>query len=148
MTPNLQGVAVPVGRSANGPEPRSATSRPAPSSGREQPQAGDLTPPIDIYEEVEGLVLEADIPGVSEDRLTIQLEANVLIIRGEVAPTAEPTARMIHEEYRPGPFWRSFILSDEVDRSRISATLRNGVLRVSLPRAERLKSRRIEIKSS
>lgn len=147
MTPDTQAVAVPVGRSAGGPDPRSRSTRPAPS-GREQPQAGDLTPPIDIYEEAEGLVLEADLPGVSEDRLTIQLEDNVLILRGEVAPAVEPSARTIHEEYRPGPFWRSFILSDEVDRARISASLRNGVLRVSLPRAERSKPRRIEIKSS
>ena len=86
MTPNPQAIPVPVGRSAGGPEPprRPADSESAP--GPEQPRAGDLTPPIDIYEGAEGLILEADLPGVSEDRLTIQLEANVLILRGEVAP--------------------------------------------------------------
>ena len=55
---------------------------------------------------------------------------------------------MLHEEYRPADFYRSFILSDEVERERISAELKNGVLRLTLPKAERAKTRRIEIKSS
>ena len=55
--------------------------------------------------------------------------------------------RVLHEEYGVGDFYRSFILSDEVERSRISAELRNGVLRLLLPKAERAKTRRIEIRS-
>ena len=54
-------------------------------------------------------------------------------------------ARVLHEEYRPGDYQRSFILSDEVDRDRITAELKNGVLRLFLPKAERV--RRIEIKA-
>ena len=54
---------------------------------------------------------------------------------------------MLHEEYRVGDFYRSFILSDEVERGRITAELKNGVLRLMLPKAERAKTRRIEIKS-
>ena len=54
---------------------------------------------------------------------------------------------MLHEEYRVSDFYRSFILSDEVERSRISAELKNGVLRLVLPKAERARTRRIEIKS-
>ncbi len=54
---------------------------------------------------------------------------------------------MIHEEYRVGDFQRSFILSDEVDRERITAELKEGVLRLFLPKAERARTRRIEIKS-
>jgi HSP20 family molecular chaperone IbpA len=56
-------------------------------------------------------------------------------------------ARVLHEEYHVGDFTRSFILSDEVERSRITAELKSGVLRLMLPKAERAKTRRIEIKS-
>jgi HSP20 family molecular chaperone IbpA len=54
---------------------------------------------------------------------------------------------LLHEEYRVGDHYRSFILSDEVDRERITAELRNGVLRLVLPKADRARARRIEIRS-
>jgi HSP20 family protein len=106
------------------------------------------TPPIDIHEGAEGLVLEADLPGVTEGQLSIQLEDNVLSLFARTSAPAPEGARVIHEEYRPGDFYRSFILSDEVERSKISAELKNGVLRLNLPKAERAKTRRIEIKTT
>jgi len=134
-----------------------AVDRPSPSEGGHGPSAtaGDAptqpevfyTPPIDIHEGPDGLVLEADLPGASEKFLNIQLEDNVLSLHARVASPAPEGARTLHEEYRVGDFYRSFILSDEVERSRITADLRNGVLRLNLPKAERAKTRRIEIKS-
>ncbi len=106
------------------------------------------TPPIDIHEGPEGLVLEADLPGVSVDQVSIQLEDNVLSLHAKADAPAPEDARVLHEEYRPGDFYRSFILSDEVERSKIAAELKNGVLKLTLPKAERAKTRRIEIKSS
>jgi HSP20 family protein len=106
------------------------------------------TPLIDIHEGPEGLVLEADLPGVGQDNVAIQLEDNVLTLTAKVDPPFASEARVLHEEYRQADFQRSFILSDEVDRERISAELKNGVLCLSLPKAERAKTRRIEIKSS
>jgi HSP20 family protein len=105
------------------------------------------TPPIDIHEEPEGLVLEADMPGATEQSLQIQLEDNVLDLFARIGALAPQKARLIHEEYRPGDYHRSFILSDEVDRERITAELKNGVLRLLLPKADRARTRRIEIKS-
>jgi HSP20 family protein len=105
------------------------------------------TPLIDIHEGPDGLVLEADLPGVNEEGISIQLEDNVLSLHGRVASPVPDGARALHEEYRVGDYYRSFILSDEVERSRITAELKNGVLRLSLPKAERAKTRRIEIKS-
>jgi len=92
-------------------------------------------------------VLEADLPGADEQTLNIQVEDNVLSLRARIEPDLPEGARTIHQEYRPGEFYRSFILSDEVDRARIAAELKNGVLRLILPKAERAKARRIEIKS-
>ena len=105
------------------------------------------TPPIDIHEGPEGLILEADIPGATEKSLQIQLEDNVLNLYARIEPLTPQEARLIHEEYRPGDYHRSFILSDEVDRERITAELKNGVLRLLLPKADRARTRRIEIKS-
>jgi HSP20 family protein len=105
------------------------------------------TPPIDIHEGADGLVLEADIPGATEAGLHVQLEDNVLNLHARIQPQVPGEARLIHEEYRLGDYQRSFILSDEVDRERITAELKNGVLRVLLPKADRARTRRIEINS-
>ncbi|MFO0951690.1 MAG: Hsp20/alpha crystallin family protein [Isosphaeraceae bacterium] len=105
------------------------------------------TPLIDIYEAADGLTLEADLPGAVEGGVSIQLEDNVLSLLARVNPAAPEGARLVHEEYRAGDYYRSFILSDEVDRQRITAELRNGVLRLHLPKAERARTRRIEIRS-
>lgn len=105
------------------------------------------TPLIDIHEGPDGLVLEADLPGASEGDVGIQLEDNVLSLHARVATSTPEGARVLHEEYRVGDFSRSFILSDEVERGKITAELKNGVLRLLLPRAERSKTRRIEIKT-
>jgi HSP20 family protein len=106
-----------------------------------------FTPPIDIHEGPEGLTLEADLPGAREPNLQVQLEDNVLSLYAQIDSPAPEGARLVHEEYRVGDFHRSFILSDEVDRDRIAAEINHGVLRLFLPKAERARTRRIEIKS-
>ena len=105
------------------------------------------TPPIDIHEGPEGLTLEADLPGANDRNLSVQLEDNVLSLYVRIDPPAATDARVVHEEYRQGDYHRSFILSDEVNRDQITADLKNGVLRVFLPKAERVRTRRIEIKT-
>lgn len=105
------------------------------------------TPLIDIHEGPDGLVLEADLPGAAESTLAVQIEDNVLSLRAPVSSDLPDGTRTLHEESHPGEYYRSFILSDEVDRARISAELKNGVLRLSLPKAQRAASRRIEIKT-
>ena len=105
------------------------------------------TPPIDIHEGPEGLTLEADLPGATERNLRIQLEENILSLYARIDSPAPEGARLVHEEHRLGDYHRSFILSDEVDRDRITADLKNGVLRLFLPKAERVRARRIEIKA-
>jgi HSP20 family protein len=118
-------------------------------AGREDREtvAQTFTPPIDIHEERDGLVLEADLPGAVEQNLQVQLEDNVLSLYARIDSPVPEGARLLHEEYRLGDYQRSFILGDEVDRDRITAELTNGVLRLFLPKADRLRTRRIEIKS-
>jgi HSP20 family molecular chaperone IbpA len=104
-----------------------------------------FTPPIDIYENEEGLVLHADLPGVSLETLELQVQDNKLTLFGRVASQVPAGAQVLHQEYEVGDFLRSFILSDEVDHERISATLNNGVLKVLLPKAHRPEPRRIQV---
>ena len=104
-----------------------------------------FTPPIDIFETKGGLVLQADLPGVSIKTLELQVQDNKLTLFGRVAPIVPKEARTVHQEYRVGDFLRSFILSHEVDHDRISARLNNGVLTVELPRADRAEPRRISV---
>ena len=105
------------------------------------------TPLIDIHEGSDGLVLEADLPGGTEEDVSIRLADNVLTLYVKINANLPDGARPLHEEYRQTDFYRSFILSDEVERSKITADLKNGVLRLCLPKADRAKTRRIEIKS-
>jgi HSP20 family protein len=136
----------PVIRVRVGSRPREA-GQPRATEQNLDARRETYTPPIDIHEGADGLILEADIPGATEQGLHVQLEENVLSLYARIEPLAPQEARLIHEEYRIGDYHRSFILSDEVDRERITAELKNGVLRLLLPKADRSRTRRIEIKS-
>lgn len=113
----------------------------------EQGQRFVFTPPIDIFETAQGLVLEADLPGVSLKTLELQIQDNKLTLFGRVEPYLPPDAVPMHQEYQVGDFLRSFILSDEVDYDSITAKLNNGVLSVTLPKAAKTKPRRIEVQT-
>ena len=112
------------------------------------PERFVFTPQIDIFETPDGLVLRADLPGVSLDTLDLQVQNNRLTLFGRVPDQEGPDARLIHQEYREGDFLRSFILSENVDHDRISARLSNGVLEVFLPHAPKSQPRKIEVTGS
>lgn len=124
-----------------------ANRAPAPAPPAEPPPRWFCTPPIDIFDTEAGLVLRADLPGVTADALELQVEDNRLTLLGTVTPLVPPEARLIHQEYRVGDFLRSFILSDDVDHERITAKLTDGVLEVTLPRASTSQPRRIQIQT-
>jgi HSP20 family molecular chaperone IbpA len=148
MNSEQHSIRVAVGKPPGpGPGPGPAEPPGAPPEAKPAEPVVYLNPPIDIHEEPDGLILEADLPGASDNQVDVQLEDNVLTLHAKVNWPAPEGARPLYEEYRPGDFYRSFILSDEVERSRITAELKNGVLRLVLPKAERVKTRRIEIKS-
>ncbi len=109
------------------------------------PERTVFMPPIDIYDSDEGLVLLADLPGVTIESLEIQVQDNRLTLFGRVTPVLPTEARLLHQEFEWGDFLRSFILSDEVDHERITAKLNNGVLEVVLPRAPKTTPRKIQV---
>jgi len=102
-----------------------------------------VTPAVDIYETLEGLVVKADLPGVAKDGLDLRVENNLLTIRGRAGHAApgEP----LYREYELAHFFRQFELNDKVDQLNISAELKNGVLTLKLPKAEEAKPRRIDV---
>lgn len=142
MSSDNRTIPVGVGRPAaeNGSHAESAVEERGQTRGYH-------TPLIDIHEGADGLVLEADLPGVAENHVNVQLEDNVLSLHARVDPALPEGARPLHEEFHLADYYRSFILSDEVERGQITAELADGVLRLTLPKAERAKTRRIEIKS-
>ncbi|MCI0395315.1 MAG: Hsp20/alpha crystallin family protein [Chloroflexi bacterium] len=104
-------------------------------------------PNVDIFETGDRVILLADMPGVSEDSLDITLEKNVLTIRGYTAAQAPEGFQPAYAEYGVGNYERTFALSDEVDRNQIEATIKNGVLRLEMPKAETAKTRKITVKA-
>ena len=104
-------------------------------------------PRVDIYETREALVLLADMPGADEKSVDMTLEKDVLTIRGSVIPREYKGYSAGFTEYREGDYERVFSLSEEVDREKIEASVKNGVLKVILPKAEPAKARKIAITS-
>lgn len=106
-----------------------------------------FSPDVDIYETEEGLILHADMPGVTKENVDIQVDGDVLTILGKVA-TPPADAAPIYAEYRIGDYYRAFTLSQEIDTRAISAEMTHGVLMLRLPKAKRAKSRKIEVKGA
>ena len=103
-------------------------------------------PATDIHEKEDAILVRCDMPGVSEDRLEVTLEHYELTISGrqEPVPLGEE-CNPFSIEYGTGTFKRVFKIPQQIDRDRIKAHLRNGVLDIELPKAEQAKPRRIEI---
>jgi HSP20 family molecular chaperone IbpA len=104
-------------------------------------------PKVDIYETKDTMVLLADVPGVDERSVDITLEKNVLTINGAVEATRFDGYTLAYTEYDIGDYQRAFTISDEVDRNRIEATVKNGVLKIVLHKAETAKAKKIAIKT-
>lgn len=121
------------------------TAAPTPDSEAPPVDPMVFTPPIDIFETADGLILLADLPGVTLDSLELQVQDNKLTLFGRVFQNLPANARLIHQEYALGHFLRSFILSEEVDHERITAKFNQGVLEVFLPRVPKAEPRRIQV---
>jgi HSP20 family protein len=109
-------------------------------------QQRHISPPVDIYENQDGLVVMADLPGVPKTDLDVRVENNVLTIQGR--PANKAPGEPVYREYELVSFFRQFELSDRVDQTKISAELKHGVLTLHLPRAEEAKPKKIDIKAS
>jgi HSP20 family molecular chaperone IbpA len=123
---------------------KTVATRTVPSREETRSQERYVTPPVDIYETGEGLVVKADLPGVAKENLDVRVENNLLAIRGRAAHAAPGDP--IYREYGLINFFRQFELNERVDQSKISADLKNGVLTLNLPKAEEAKPRKIDVR--
>lgn len=122
--------------------------REAESRGERTKPGPVFLPAVDIFESEGEITLLADLPGVSSEKVSIDLHENQLTITGEVDTPAYDKATYLLQEYETGTFQRTFTVSDRIDQSAITATVKDGVLRLVLPKAERAKPRKIEVKTA
>jgi len=106
-----------------------------------------FTPGVDIFETDKAITVLADMPGVRKDGLSIDVRENTLTLTGAVTPAEGKNERVLLREYETGSFYRQFRLSNAIDQSKIDATLSNGTLRLTLPKAEASRPRKIEVKA-
>lgn len=105
-----------------------------------------VVPPVDIFEDEAGITLLADLPGVSRERLGIRVDGHALLIEGTAEVAGPDRMEMVYGEAQVPAYRREFTLSRELDASRIEAQLKDGVLRLTIPKAEEARPRRIEVR--
>lgn len=105
-----------------------------------------FTPRTDIFETNEDIVVLADMPGVHEQNVDITLEQNKLTLNGFVEASSHDGHSLTYGEYGIGDYHRQFTLPNAVDREAISATMKNGVLKLVLPKSNGAKLRKISVR--
>ncbi len=130
----------------NDPQPAPQPLESTPTQNSAEPTLHWVrTPPIDIFETEQGLVLRADLPGVTIDGLELQIQENRLTLFGRPSTAIPTDEQLVHQEFQMADFLRSFILSDDVNHEGITAKLQHGVLEVLLPRTPRAQPRKIQV---
>jgi HSP20 family protein len=113
-------------------------------SGKSMPL--ELTPAVDIVESKNGVTLLADMPGINKESLHIDIEKNVLSIKGSINLHTDEKLNATYMDVHAGTYTRQFTLGSELDSNAIEASLNNGVLKLFIPRTEQHKPRKIEVK--
>ncbi len=130
-------------RTVNKPSEERTVASERESSEREQRRR--QAPVVDIWEQDDALVVTADVPGCDESSVDITLEKGVLTIRGAPKMENPEGLTLVYREYEPADYLRTFTLPDEIDRTRVTAVVRNGVLTLTLPKAKEVQPRRIAV---
>jgi HSP20 family molecular chaperone IbpA len=106
-----------------------------------------FVPKVDIIETGDTMVMYADIPGADEKTIDVTLEKSVLTIRGSIAPQEFEGRSIAYAEYDVGDYERSFTVSDGVDRDRIEAVVKNGVLKLVLHKVPQVETKKIAVRT-
>ena len=105
-----------------------------------------VVPPVDVFENDNAITLLADLPGVPRDQLHVRVDGETLVLEATATTTSGPeNMQLVYGEAQVPTYRRQFTLSRELDTSRIEAQLRDGVLRLTIPKAEEAKPRRIQV---
>jgi HSP20 family molecular chaperone IbpA len=114
--------------------------------GTTNSQSFDLSPATDIHETKDGVVLYLDLPGVNKESLDISVDSDVLTIKGGLNLHTPDNLNPTYMDVYAGVFSRKFTLSSELNSSKIEANLKDGVLKLEIPRSEKHRPRKIEVK--
>jgi HSP20 family protein len=107
-----------------------------------------LAPPVDIFEDAHGITVQAEMPGVSKDRLNVQADRNSLLIEGEAVIDMPAGMEALYADVQATKYRRSFVLSGELETDRIEANLKDGVLTVRIPKRAEFRPRKIEVRAA
>ena len=116
------------------------------SGANEERQAVPLVPPVDIWEDNDGIMLKADLPGVAKEGLSVGVDGETLTIEGAVRLGEPAKLRDVYAEVRVARYRRSFVLGRDLDTEKIAASLNNGVLELRIPKLEAAKPRRVPVR--
>jgi len=106
-----------------------------------------LVPPVDVIEDEAGITVTADLPGVAKENLAIRVDGDTLTIEAPFSLGESQNMEPVYAEIRAAQYKRSFTLSRELDMTKIDAALKDGVLKLHVPKLEQAKPRRIEVKA-
>ena len=121
-----------------------AENRAAQTNNASANERGYLVPQVNIVETKDSFILEAEMPGVTKEGLEVRLEGNELSIVGR-RETGVPGAEPVYRESSPRDFRREFVLDPSIDTAKLSATIEQGVLTLTLPKTEKVKPRKIQV---
>lgn len=107
-----------------------------------------VTPAVDIIEDSQGITVYADLPGVPREKLDVKVHDARLTIEAEADLPVQGAVRAHHTELRAPRFVRAFTVSDDFDTTKIDANLSHGVLKLTIPRREQARPRRVEVRAS
>jgi HSP20 family molecular chaperone IbpA len=116
----------------------------AQATARDQ-QTPALAPAVDIFEDRRGITVQAEMPGVSRDRLNVQADRNGLLIEGDVAIEMPQGIEAVYADVRATKYRRNFTLSSELDPDGIEASLKDGLLTVRIPKRAEFTPRKIDV---
>lgn len=119
----------------------------AEQKGRAVSHEPTLRPTVNIYETADGITLQADMPGVSKDRLNLRIEGTNLLVEGTIGIAPQEQMQALHADVRSAVYRRSFSLSNELEAAKIDANLKDGVLTVRIPKRAEMLPRRIEVRT-
>jgi len=114
-------------------------------AGREA-RTAPIAPAIDVFEDEEGIVLRADLPGVTKESLDVRVDGETLTIAGQVSLGEAKTLGSVYAEVRVADYRRELVLSRDLDSSRIDAAIKDGVLQVRVPKLEQARPRRVPVR--
>jgi HSP20 family protein len=115
-------------------------------AGEQDSRQPFVVPPVDVYEDESGITLLADLPGVGRDRLGVRVDGDSLVLEATATTVQPENMQLVYGEAQYPAYRRQFTLSRELDTARIEASLKDGLLKLSIPKLEEAKPRRIEVR--